>query len=214
MDYVREIIKRPGCRIIRLESGNKLTVPYALFKQKPLAAGKPLDADIYMRALAPLEEKAALEQSARMLALRDRASAEIATKLTGQGYSGQTVSAVLERLTKAGLGDDRRFAQDYTARAGKKKGSRQIRFELARKGLSGLLIEDVMRERDEGEEFTAAIRLAQKQLSKPCGDRRSLYRRAFAALARRGFAPDVVKKALETVMSQRNDAIECPEDGE
>lgn len=214
MDMVEEIIKRPGCRIIRLQSGDKLTVPYALFKTKPLAAGKPIDPVAYLQALAPIEGKCALEQAARLLGLRDRASAEIVKKLQGQGYSLVAVQAAIDRLTKAGLLEDRRFALDYIKRNGRKRGAGRIRFELTQKGVANELIDELMQERDEDEELNAAIKLAEKQFSKRYDDIRVQYQRSFAALARRGFSPDVVRKALEAVRTGQENFSLLAEDDE
>ncbi len=198
-DVVAEVVKRPGCRFIRLQGGGSLTVPYALFREKPLRPGDPIDPDAYRQALAPRENRCALEAAVRMLEARDRSSAEIMDKLERQGYSDSAVRQGILRLMEAGYLDDRRFALAFLARAGKKYGAIRLRQELGRKGLPRQLIDELLQGQEEEESLEAAVNLAQKTLRSNAKDPRALYRRAYGVLARRGFPPDIVRKALEAV---------------
>lgn len=207
-DHVSEIIKRAGHRLVKLQGGDSLKIPTALFRLYPLKANQPLDLMEYGRLLAAAEPKLALEAAVRMLELRDHSTGEITKKLVGYGYSQGAVEAACARLTQVGYLDDLRFAQGLLARFQKKYGVLRIKRELYMKGIPNDIIEEVLSERDVDVQLESAITLAQKSLRKKGADPQADYRRAYSALARRGYPPDTVKKALNAVLNQDQDWTE------
>jgi len=196
-DIVSEVLNRPGSRVIRLKGGESLTVPITLFRQSPLKPGESVDPAAWRSALSAKEGRFALEAAVRFLEVRDRSSAEIIKRLTDQGYSEEAVEGAITKLQKAGYLDDKRFAQAFLMRIGKKYGAIRIRQEMRRKGISQEFIEELLLEQDRDESLETAVKLARKALRGKAKDPQALYRRAYAALARRGFPPDIVSKALD-----------------
>ena len=207
-DTITEILRRPGHRLLRLGDGSSVKVPTALFKQRPLQANAVFDADDYYRQLEALAPKAALEQAVTMLEQRDRSRQEILDKLTQAGYSQQAASYACDKLSQAGYLDDRRYAQDTLARLGKRYGVIRLKNELRRKGIDEELIEELLSEQEHGDQLAAAIAQAQKALRSAARNPDTCYQKAYAALARRGFPPQVVREALQAVFSESDHETE------
>ena len=195
-DQVTEIIKRTGCRVIYLMSGDVMTLPLMLFKLSPLRVGQELDPVAYRQGLAPKEAGLALEQAGRMLMTRDRTEAEIRKRLLEVGYGQEAVEQTLTRLTQARLVDDARYLKNYINMKIKKVGAGRIRRELMLKGIPAEEIAMALAETGTDAQLETAVKHAKKALAKKGDDQRHIERLAFAALARRGFAPDIAKKAL------------------
>ncbi len=204
-DTVLDIQKRPGCKLVKLKGGEHLKVPNALFRLYTLKVNDPIDPDNYRLLLQKSEGKYALEQAVRILELRDKSRDEITKKLLDSGFSEAAAQAACQKLEDAGYLNDRRYAENTLERLGKKYGSIRLKQELRQRGIAPDLIEELMSDADKDAQVEAAIRLAQKTLRGKSGEERELYRRAYAALARRGYTPDVVKAALNQVLSDSAD---------
>jgi regulatory protein len=206
IDLVTEVIKRPGCRLIRLEGGDSFKIPYALFMSSPLKAGDSIDLETYRLALGGIENRVALAQAARMLEMGDQSVAGLAEKLSGYGYSQTAAHYVVSHLKEAGYLDDRRYAEGLIRLYSQKYGSFRIRQELARKGIQSELTHELIAKQDGGQTLQTALKLAQKTMHGKPGDPKVMARKVYTALARRGFPPDVINKALSQA--------EAPEDTE
>lgn len=90
-------------------------------------------------------EKAAA-YALKLLAWRDRSSAEIERKLRDRGFSADVVADLIARLQKSGYLDDRRFAERWAESAvtsGRGYGPR-LSHELLRKGIAREIIAEVV----------------------------------------------------------------------
>ncbi len=200
-DVVTEILRRPGCRVIRLKGGESLTVPNALFRQSPLVPGNEVDPVAWRSAVSAQENRFALETAARMLESRDRSSLEIFRKLTSQGYSEEAADGAVAKLTSAGYLDDMRFARDCIARIGRKYGVIRVRQEMGRKGIPREMIDGILLEQDGDDMLDTAVKLAKNALRGKTKEPSALYRRAYGVLARRGYPPDIARKAIDLAFS-------------
>lgn len=200
-DVVTEILRRPGCRVIRLQGGESLTVPNALFRMAPLYIGRPVDPVVWRGEVSAQENRFALETAARMLEARDRSSLEIFRKLTAQGYLEEAAEEAVAKLTSAGYLDDMRFARDCIARIGRKYGAIRIRQEMGRKGIPREMIDGILLEQDGDDMLDTAVELAKNALRGKTKEPSALYRRAYGILARRGYPPDIVRKAIGLAFS-------------
>lgn len=95
-------------------------------REKQILKGseKPVNADIYLRAL-------------NLLTRRDHTTAELQRKLAARGFSAESIVAVLAKLAEEGYLDDRRFAERWAEsalRSGRGYGLRILQ-ELLRRGL-------------------------------------------------------------------------------
>jgi regulatory protein len=201
-DKVQEIIKRPGCRVIRLISGDSMTVPLPVFKKAPLSEGQEVIPEAYRQRVLPMEAALALEQASRMLMTRDRTEVEIRRKLSEVGYAAETVERTLAKLLDAKIINDKRYVENYLNMKAKRLGMGRIRRELTLKGIQPDAIEAALGEIDQQVQLEAAVKHAQKALVRKNSDIRHQNHLAYAALARRGFQPEVAKKAIEIARSR------------
>ena len=202
-DVVSEVVRLPGYRLIRLQGGDRIRVPDALFREIPLRAGEPLDPGAYRQALADREDRHALEAAVRLLESQDRSSAGLMERLRLKGYSQDAARRAAERLRQGGYLDDRRFAQGLMARAGKKHGAIRIAQEMRRQGVPEEIAAELLEAEDQPESLQTAVRLARKAMAgRGDDDPGQRDRKIYAMLARRGFPPDLVRQALRIAGQQ------------
>ncbi len=134
----------------------------------------------------------------RLLGRRDYTVAELRERLLTRGHDTGEIDAELDRLAGEGLADDRRAAIAHirTGSRVKGRGKRRIRHELEARGVAPALIDELLASRGDDEELEAVARvIARKRLPArlPMPERQRL----FQQLLRRGFAADVIARALK-----------------
>ena len=133
----------------------------------------------------------------RLLGRRDYTTEELRTRLIARGFSPDDVARALEALVADGLADDRRAARTHirTGSRVKGRGRRRLRQELDRRGLSAEIATEALAEHSDDDELAALRRVLARRRVK---GRLSMAerRRLFQQLLRRGFAPDVIARAL------------------
>ena len=143
------------------------------------------------------------EDALKLLERTRRTRLDLERKLKDQGHTPAIIGPVLDRLTEVGLLDDAEFARAWlSGRWGRKpSGWRRLEQELKSKGISGDDIEkarDLLAERgsapDEAESAARLIAQARRRFAKlePHVQRQRMY----ALLARRGYDPDTIRRAL------------------
>jgi regulatory protein len=142
----------------------------------------------------------------RLLTVRARTRAELAARLTKQGYPDDVTGRVLDRLADVGLVDDQDFAEQWVRsrhlNAG--KGKRALAAELRTKGVDDEVIAEALADVDADAERVRAEQLVADKLRRERltdeTDDAKVVRRLVGMLARRGYhqsmAFGVVKVAL------------------
>jgi regulatory protein len=88
----------------------------------------------------------AMDAALNLLARRDHSSAELSRKLVARGFAVEEIEAAISRLHALAYLDDRRYAEQWAARAvreGKAVGAR-LRLELRRRGIPPEIVEAAM----------------------------------------------------------------------
>jgi regulatory protein len=156
--------------------------------------------DAELAQLAAEEEfESAYDRALTFLEQRPRSQAEVRRKLAGKKIAPETIERVIARLTAAGLLNDREFVQlwiesreNFKPRAGQ-----ALRMELRQKGVSPALIDEAVKELDEGESaYRAAVTRAPRYHNL---ERKEFRDKLSAFLLRRGFSYEVVKETVERV---------------
>jgi regulatory protein len=160
-----------------------------------------------------------LEAGARFLEARPRSIAEVRRKLTRLGYRPELVAGAVERLAELGFLDDEAFARAWVESRdrARPRGEHALRRELGLKGVDRALVDMVLEERREDAGVAAASwdevpaspdeAAAERLLRKKLGpilrepDARKRGQRAYALLARNGFAPGVCSAVSRTVLA-------------
>ncbi|WP_437571039.1 regulatory protein RecX [Sorangium sp. So ce542] len=202
---------KPGHVVILVDGVAFATVPEASAaglapgQDSPAAGAEP------PRKAAAGEQKT-YERALRLLSFRARSARELEKRLIEKGEPPEHVATAIARLSANGLLDDARFAE-AKARSGivgKPRSRRRIEQDLARKGVARDVAEAAIRRvmADEGtDELAVAERAARKKLRSLSGlDPMEQRQKLYAFLARQGYAPDVVRRALRAVL----DAPDAP----
>lgn len=190
-----------GRAVLTLSSGEVLSMPRAMLRERPYRGGTPFDRESFDAFLRERSYPFAMEKAVSLLASRARTEHEIADALRRNAYPEGTVARVMARLHEAGYLDDADYAGQWAAsRAAKGMGMRRIRMELRHKGVDSDTIENVLSSVDEEEQMEGALRAAQKaargrDLSIPAERQKVL-----ASLARRGYDYALARSALAAVM--------------
>jgi regulatory protein len=130
-----------------------------------------------------------------MLARRDRAAAELRTRLAEKGFDAAVVGELIERLRAERLLDDRRYLDNFVAyHAGRGQGPNRLRADLRKLGLQAADIESAL-----GAYPDWIVQLARARQKKFGTSRPTHYadrRRQARFLAYRGFTGAQIRAAL------------------
>ncbi|MEX1343629.1 MAG: regulatory protein RecX [Candidatus Limnocylindrales bacterium] len=168
------------------------------------------------RRAAVTDPDAVMEAAAAFLAVRSRSVDETRKRLVHLGYPATLVEEVLERLVRLGYLDDAAFARAWVESRdrARPRGAVALRRELQRKGVPDEIIAEVLEARHAASDSaadgtgeprdpdrTAALRLLDRRASslRREADPRRRRQKAYALLARNGFAPDVCHEVASTV---------------
>lgn len=163
------------------------------------------DADL--QALRRAEgQRRALQDALRLLNYRARSTAEVRQRLAGRGYDPAQVEAAIARLQSVGLLDDGAFARTWVEnrQALHPRGRSALAAELRQKGVAAEIIAAVLDEAaQQTDEAAQALDLARGRAPALRGlDRPAFFRRLRGFLARRGFSPDVVLRAVRQAWAE------------
>lgn len=178
-----------------------MLVPEDLVQVLGLTRGKTLDPEEVERLLRADAAVRAYRRAVRLLAVRPRSRAELASRLL-QDAPAEVVQSTLDRLQAEGLLDDERFARLWATsrRAVRGFGVARIRRELLQKGVDREGVDRALGELDPADEGALAEEAARRRLGRYARlDPATAFRRLFASLARRGFSTTTILQALRRV---------------
>lgn len=139
----------------------------------------------------------AYNQALDYLAYRPRSRAEMTAYLRRRGLADDRIQEVIGRLERAGLLDDRAFAQFWVENRERfrPRGARALRYELQNKGVSNEIIEQALESVDL---WASAYRSASKKAPQLAHLERSTFvHKLIDYLARRGFDYDIAQEVAE-----------------
>jgi len=191
----------------------------------PAPRRKPTFAERREQRAAVEDVGEVLDFAARFLEARPRSVAEVRRRLTSAGYRAELIEAAITRLGDLRFLDDELFARTWVESRdrARPRGERALRRELAVRGVDRAIVDAVIDDRRPGPgaligeppvdpDEVAAERLLAKRLASLLreADPRRRRQRAYALLARNGFAPDVCSAVVRRVL----DATDIDEAGE
>jgi regulatory protein len=137
------------------------------------------------------------------LAPRAKSRAELHAHLKKRGVEDEIAIAVLDELELQGLLNDLEFARIWSEsrQRQKKLSKRSIGQELKFKGISQDLIEEVLEDIDDEEEYKMAFTLAERKF-RSCshlGDD-VIYRRVHGLLSRKGFSHSITGRIIRELL--------------
>jgi len=168
-----------------------------------LRVGQKLTGDEIVELEMKDEVERSYERALNFLSYRPRSEEEVRRNLREKDVDDQVIEVVIGRLTRAGLVDDREFANywvDNRARFNP-RGLRGLRYELRRRGVSHAIIDEAL---DSFDASAAASRVAEagaRRLSREAPD--DFRRKLKAYMARRGFSYHLIKPLVEEKLEER-----------
>jgi len=178
----------------------KGTLSLDLIDELGLTVGQTWDGKLAERVRRGIETDKAYRQTMQRLNRRAMSRHQLDRKLRELGHDAAVAADVLDRLERAGLIDDRALGAAMIRETISRKpaGPRLLRSKLAQRGLARKLIDELLAEVEAGgDPVGQAAELARQRLARMGDlDERTRKRRLWGVLARRGFAPDVIERAL------------------
>jgi regulatory protein len=185
----------------------------AAIKAAHLKVGQELDDADIARLQKQDEIERVYERALNFLSYRPRSEAEVRRNLRGKDVENQVIESVVERLTQAGLLDDREFARYWVENRAqfKPRGARALRQELREKGIPDAVVTETLESFDEED---AARRVAQTGARRMARlEPRDFRRKLSAYMVRRGFSYAVIKPLVEEML-ERGCCESSPDTGE
>ncbi len=149
------------------------------------------------------EEQSKVTMAAlNLISYRQRSIKEINDKLIEKGFEASFIEISIEYCKELNYLNDEHFARSFIndKQNLNKFGSKRIKYELIKKGISKDIIEEQL-DIDPDEEYEIALVLAEKKInSYKNDDRNSIYRKLSGFLLRKGYPYDVVKKVLNIIL--------------
>jgi regulatory protein len=140
------------------------------------------------------DSAAARAAAVALLARRDLPTGELRERLGARGFDADTAAAVITVLTKEGILNDERFAQNYVIyRAGRGRGPVRIVVELRRLGLADELIEAALADGPDWPALARQVRRARFGSQPPTSWAQRVRQGRF--LQYRGFSADHIRAA-------------------
>ena len=216
---ITEHPRKPGRFQVHLDGTRHATVGLELIVRLELRVGRSMGE----AELAELDEGAralaTYDRALAMLAVRGRPARELRRRLVQKGEEAVHVDAAIARLEANGLLDDRAYAvQSSRSKLAAGVSRRRVRDELTRRGVDRTLADEAVAEvaeEDAVDERDAALTAARRKVAtlgrtEPLARRRRLY----AFLARRGFAADDIRAAMEIALQDVDaaDGVEATDD--
>lgn len=170
-----------------------------------LYEGKEVDEEEIRRVIEEKETEDARQKVLRLLNRRIYSEKEIRDKLKKKGYEDKTIQIVVQDLKEISLIDDYSFAKAFVSDRLRlnPKGSFKISYELKQKGINQTIINRVFDEEKviEGDS-DRAFEIARKRLKmlKTIKDKKTIKRRLYNFLLRRGFSYEVIKGVLDELL--------------
>ena len=187
-------------------------VDVTTFDESPYREGSTLT-EAQMEALLELSDyNRARERALYLLSLRDYAAGELEKKLREEA-APETAHRVVEKLTEYKLLDDEAYAARRAQSLSRHKQypRRRVMQELLRRGVERETAQNAVEEL-ETEDYQQALAILRKKYYNKLSDKESR-QKVMAALARRGFGFDAVRRAL-SLWDEENGATVGDEDEE
>ncbi|MGH7710688.1 MAG: regulatory protein RecX [Gemmatimonadaceae bacterium] len=205
---IEEHPKRRGRFVISIGDEPIATVPAETIAELHIRLGATLDPRNLDALRVHDRRTVLLDRALRLLAVRARATSELTRRLlrAKDRPRADDMQWVVRTLTERGYLDDARFADQFVRdhAAGRGWGKHRLQTELRRRGVSQANMEPALSQADDDaalDDMRSAAAVAQKwrrthSARDPERDRQRLY----GFLARRGFAPDVIRAAMHAVL--------------
>lgn len=157
-------------------------------------------------AIGQDEAELARQICLRLLGVRPRTRAELASALARRGISEETARQVLDRYHEVGMIDDAAFARAWVSSRHQGRGlaRRVLADELRRRGVDAEIASEALDQLDEATEAATARALVDRKLRTMTGSPEAVFRRLVGMLARKGYPPGVAIRAVRDALAEQS----------
>ena len=172
---------------IFLDGESAFTVYNGELSRYHLEEGAVLPPEVYEELVNGVLKKRATLRAMHILERTDKTEAQLRKKLEESEYTKEAVESAIAYVTSYGYLDDRRYAKHYIEWKKQGKGKARLKMELAQKGISREIIEEVLESTDFGEtrEMIRQIILKKRKTNIPMNEKEK--QRLYGFLMRKGF---------------------------
>ena len=172
---------------IFLDGESAFTVYKGELSRYHLEEGAVLPPEVYEELVNGVLKKRATLRAMHILERTDKTEAQLRKKLEESEYPKEAVESAIAYVTSDGYLDDRRYAKHYIEWKKQGKGKARLKMELAQKGISREIIEEVLESTDFGEtrEMIRQIILKKRKTNIPMNEKEK--QRLYGFLMRKGF---------------------------
>ncbi|MCQ4087256.1 regulatory protein RecX [Saccharibacillus sp. JS10] len=205
-----ELLRRP-INSYRIYFGSShITVHESTMIRYGMTKGSFFDKKAVQDIIVDNERQVAYAQAIYYLSFKARTSGEVEQKLLEKELDPQAIEETIKRLIDEKLIDDAFYAQEWTKQrvTNKKKGKVVVKQELKRKGINPELIDEALEAIDDEDELRSAEELAAKKWRTTKGELWERKRKTAAFVMRRGFSSELVRRALDNVLSREGEDAE------
>jgi regulatory protein len=170
-----------------------------------LQVGQDLDDEKISSLLEKDQHEAVYQRALKYISYRERSERELRSYLGKLELSEQVIEAVLDRLVRADLINDQRFALMWVENRNefRPRSQRALAIELHQHGISDITIDEVLAEVDEE---SNAYRAAMKQAKKYSGLEWIEFRnKIYTYLARHGYNYEIITSTITKVWEEKSD---------
>jgi regulatory protein len=166
-----------------------------------IAKDKEIPEELYTKLIDEVLLKRAKLRSMNLLKSRDYTRHQMEDKLKNGCYPKEVIDKAINYVESYGYIDDLRYAVSYIGYKSSAKSTKQIRLELARKGISSENIEAAFLQCAEENKMTDEMELIEKLIEKKKYDKATATyeekQKIIGFLYRKGFSLDMIYKAVE-----------------
>ena len=200
--------RKEGRFDVQVDGRHFATVSLDTVERLELGVGVALDPARERQLLEAAEALAVYDRALNMLAAQGRSSRDLRRRLIQKGEPAPLVDQAIARLTTIGLLDDAQFARSLarSKAVGQGASKRRVEQDMFKRGVARDVAAEAIAEVFEEEavdEAENAESAARKKLRSLGGlDAETRRRRLYGFLARRGYAPDVIRTTLERALGE------------
>lgn len=196
---------------VELDCERKLYLHIDIIADYGLKSGMQLERDELKKMIYASNFRRAYQYALYCLDYRDYSAEDIYQKLAGTYKNEKLCLEVVKKLARAGLIDDRRYAEKIARKLveSRKYGYRRAKRELLMKGLSENVAEEALEQyRDKfGENLAELLRTKHYRLLADSSDRKSI-EKVKSALVRYGYGFDEINHAVRDYFENADNSEE------
>jgi regulatory protein len=194
--------RRKDRYVVQVDDKSFATVSLDVIQRLGLHIGEPLLEGTGAQLLDEAAALAAYDRALRMLAARGRSGRDMERRLVQKGEQRQHAAQAVEKLRSLGLIDDASFARTRArSKLTSGRGTRRVEMDLQQQGVERETARVAVKEVIEQAREAAQKKARSMTKLEPAVRHRRLY----AFMARRGFAPDEIRKAVESALTSLGD---------